>query len=64
MTAHMIIALEHSSGCTEAMGLNPIEVPNFFFLRVNLQLLKLNYLCDDHIFIPGTQRLGVTAINI
>ena len=33
MTAHMIIALEHSSGCTctEAMGLNPVEVPNVFF---------------------------------
>ena len=63
MTVHMIIALEHSSGCTEAMGLNPVEVPNFFF-RVNLELLKLNYLCDDHIFIPSTLRLGVTTINI
>ena len=31
--------VEHCSANAEAMGSNPVEVPNFF--RVNVQLLKL-----------------------
>ena len=41
--------VEHCSADAEAMGSNPVEVPNVFSLY--FQFLRLLYHCDDHIFI-------------
>ena len=52
--------VEHCSTNAEAMGLNPVEAPNFFFFfwgggggrgRIICNCLNCNYHCDDHIFI-------------
>ena len=42
--------VEHCSANVEATGSNPVEAPKTFF-RATLQLLKLRFNCDGHIFI-------------
>ena len=42
--------VEHGSANAEAMGSNPVEVPNFVFGLID-NCLNCNYHCNDHIFI-------------
>ena len=45
--------VEYCSVNAEAKGLNPVEAPkSFLFFGLILQLLKLLYNYDDHVFIP------------
>ena len=50
---------EHCSENAEATGSNPIEASNFFFSQLILQLLKLQYNCDGHIFISQSPMLYI-----
>ena len=43
--------VEHCSTNAKATGSNPIEAPKSFFGLI-LQLLKLQYNCEGHIFVP------------